>query len=217
MKKSIMAVAAAVVAVASSSSASAADYLPVGPQTNISIGTVTGGGWSLCFSGTMATPFGNSAASTLANCSGDRLMLAGRATGSETLLVLAQALKVDALFNTGAGNNGVFHNANGSDWFNADSWSWGFKTPGSSYSKFQCDTSPPPEPSMCLHTFDFVGGYNINQISGLNGSTDYEKLVFQFDGGAVPEPATWLMLIAGFGLIGAAMRRKDRTLRVRYV
>lgn len=28
--------------------------------------------------------------------------------------------------------------------------------------------------------------------------------------GAVPEPATWLMLIAGFGIIGGAMRRRRR-------
>ena len=28
--------------------------------------------------------------------------------------------------------------------------------------------------------------------------------------GAVPEPATWAMLIAGFGLVGAAMRRRRR-------
>ncbi len=28
--------------------------------------------------------------------------------------------------------------------------------------------------------------------------------------GAVPEPATWLMLIAGFGVIGGAMRRRRR-------
>ena len=37
------------------------------------------------------------------------------------------------------------------------------------------------------------------------------------DPGAVPEPATWLMMIIGFGLVGAAMRRKQpSTLRVRY-
>jgi hypothetical protein len=27
-------------------------------------------------------------------------------------------------------------------------------------------------------------------------------------GGAVPEPASWAMLIAGFGLVGAAQRRR---------
>jgi hypothetical protein len=28
---------------------------------------------------------------------------------------------------------------------------------------------------------------------------------------AVPEPATWAMLIGGFGMIGAAARRRNRT------
>ena len=27
--------------------------------------------------------------------------------------------------------------------------------------------------------------------------------------GAVPEPATWAMLIAGFGLVGASLRRRE--------
>lgn len=36
------------------------------------------------------------------------------------------------------------------------------------------------------------------------------------DVGAVPEPATWLMMIMGFGLIGASMRRKQQTLHVSY-
>ena len=192
--------------------AQAADYLPVGPQTNVALATVTGGGWTLCYSATMATPFGSSAASTLAGCSGDRLMLAGRETGSDTLLALAQALRSDALFDTGADDNGVFHTANGSDWFYADSWSWGFKTIGSDYTKFQCDGSPPPGPSMCVHTLTGVGGFQINQIAGLNGSDDYEKLVFSFTGGAgaVPEPSTWLLMILGFGAIGATMRTKKR-------
>ncbi len=30
-------------------------------------------------------------------------------------------------------------------------------------------------------------------------------------GGVVPEPATWMMLIAGFGLVGSAMRRRRNT------
>jgi len=35
--------------------------------------------------------------------------------------------------------------------------------------------------------------------------------------GAVPEPASWAMLIAGFGLTGTAMRRRSRHSRVRVV
>lgn len=33
---------------------------------------------------------------------------------------------------------------------------------------------------------------------------------------AVPEPATWLMLIGGFGMIGGTMRRRSASVRVRY-
>ncbi|WP_418895818.1 PEPxxWA-CTERM sorting domain-containing protein [Sandaracinobacteroides sayramensis] len=31
--------------------------------------------------------------------------------------------------------------------------------------------------------------------------------------GAVPEPATWAMMIAGFGLVGSVARRRRETLR----
>jgi PEP-CTERM motif len=38
-----------------------------------------------------------------------------------------------------------------------------------------------------------------------------------FAGGAVPEPATWLMLIMGFGFVGAAIRRRPaQNVRVNY-
>lgn len=33
----------------------------------------------------------------------------------------------------------------------------------------------------------------------------------QFFGGAVPEPASWAMMVGGFGLAGLAMRRRQRT------
>ena len=38
------------------------------------------------------------------------------------------------------------------------------------------------------------------QVAGLGGGT-----------GSIPEPASWAMMIAGFGLVGAAMRRRGRT------
>lgn len=88
---------------------------------------------------------------------------------------------------------------------------------------------------------DYMGGQIINdlsfpsgdQISGeTNGVVTYRvttgpKLVgatftssgnsFEFDNlatGAVPEPATWAMMIGGFGLIGAASRRRARATAV---
>jgi type IV pilus assembly protein PilY1 len=50
-------------------------------------------------------------------------------------------------------------------------------------------------------------GQNSGDINGGNGST----FIFAFrgvGGSTVPEPASWALMIAGFGLVGAAMRRK---------
>lgn len=183
--------------------AAAATYLPFGPQQNVAISTVTGGGWSLCYAAGMGTAFGNDA-SALSNCTGDRIMLAGRQTGSANLLVLAQTTTVAALTNTGAANNGVTTTSDGSEWYYADRWSWGFAELGGSVSKDECDTNSGAA-RICIHTFDFVGGYRIGNIS-TNDSQAYEKLVFT--NSAVPEPATWAMLIVGFGLVGTAARRR---------
>ena len=36
-------------------------------------------------------------------------------------------------------------------------------------------------------------------------------------GGAVPEPSTWAMMLAGFGMVGLGMRRRNTKTTVRYV
>jgi hypothetical protein len=156
-----------IAAALAASPAAAATYLPVGPQLNVAVGTVTGGGWSLCYSATMATIFGSSASVALSDCAGDRLLVAGRETGSGTLLVLAQALKTDVLFNTGAENNGTTNIANGTGWYNADNWSFGFVPAGDTPNKNECDTASGIG-RLCIHTLTFTGGYRINHIQGLN-------------------------------------------------
>jgi len=55
--------------------------------------------------------------------------------------------------------------------------------------------------------------YRFDSISSVISSTPIDG--FQFaklvsGGSAVPEPATWAMFIGGFGLIGGAMRRRQR-------
>lgn len=214
---------ASALALGAAAPAYAADYLPSGVQNNVSVGTVTGGGWSLCFSQTYGAG-GPSLSSILAGCSGDRLMLAGRQTGSDTIMLLAQAAFDDVTFNTGQSN--VTHSANGVEWYFSESYSWGFAPGGSTVSRNSCDTNSMAGDTaaqrLCWHTGSgqMNGGWRAGAATGLNGATNYEKLIFSFTGssvGAVPEPATWAMLIFGFAGIGASMRaqkrRQDGTVR----
>ncbi|MBC7495944.1 MAG: PEP-CTERM sorting domain-containing protein [Sphingomonadaceae bacterium] len=139
-------------------------------------------------------------------CTGSNLLLAGRATGSSTLLVLAQALKSDVLFDTG-NNTGATHSANGTEWYNHDNFSLGFVDPAHTVNKSICDVGTTGGLRLCIHTITSTGGFRINDITNLNVSTAYEKLAFTSNG-AVPEPAAWALMIAGFGLVGASLRRR---------
>ncbi len=184
-------------------------YTPFGPQNDVSVATVTGGGWSVCYSATYATPLGSDISATLANCTGDLLMLAGMTTGNETYDVLAWASRTDVLFNTGAADNGITHTANGSEWYYAPNWSWGFAGLGDTVAKFECDTNGATERDrLCWHTFN-VGGWRSGDHTFLNGSTDFTKVILQANSRPVPEPST-LMLIAAslLSLFGLGLWRR---------
>jgi PEP-CTERM motif len=53
---------------------------------------------------------------------------------------------------------------------------------------------------------------NLNQVT--SGLVDNISLTESAP--AVPEPATWAMMLAGFGLVGASLRRSKQTVRVKY-
>jgi hypothetical protein len=71
------------------------------------------------------------------------------------------------------------------------------------------------EPYAFLNVY-FTGGDNydfirIYQVGGGGYESDNHTVgFFTRPGGVIPEPATWAMMIAGFGLVGAAARRRNR-------
>lgn len=68
-----------------------------------------------------------------------------------------------------------------------------------------------------------IAGYTTKALSSFYVKADYDSLAgakLQLDNinvsplaAAVPEPATWAMMIGGFGLVGASLRRRRTTVR----
>lgn len=65
------------------------------------------------------------------------------------------------------------------------------------------------EDGLLLHQFGGITWNDANVNSGYRYIIEYAPRMI---GGAVPEPATWAMMIAGFGLVGAGMRRRAKIL-----
>lgn len=61
-----------------------------------------------------------------------------------------------------------------------------------------------------------ITSLRINNGSGGGYNWEYGLRSISFDAAGVPEPATWALMIMGFGLAGGAMRRRVRQSNVRF-
>ena len=157
-------------------------YYPSGPQTNVPVATVLAGGWTVCYTATIGTPFGTDAATTLANCAGSQIILAGHQKGSDSYAVLAAAPKADALTDTGA-NTSNTHTVNDSQWYNSDLWAFGFAPQDGTVNLSSCDVSQGDD-RLCVHTFSAVGGFRIGDNMNLNSDNTWEIVVLSSDNAA---------------------------------
>lgn len=199
----------------------AQNYLPVGPQTNVPVDTVTGGGWTECFRDLYDNEL--NAETVLERCPGDLLMLSCRPTGSSTLTLLAQGAREDVTFDTGE-NSDVTHIANGVGWyFNisapgesaAGENAWGFVRAGDSVSKTNCDTleSGANDERLCWHLLIGEGGYRCGATENLNESTAFERIVYTpAVSRSIPTLSQWgLIAMAGIlGLAGLLIARRRK-------
>jgi hypothetical protein len=74
--------------------------------------------------------------------------------------------------------------------------------------------------AFALQTINFAGigvGVSVTFV-GVDATLGVDDFNFTraFDPGGVPEPATWAMMLIGFGIVGGAMRGRKASIRVTY-
>lgn len=185
----------------------AQSYAPFGPQTDVPKSTVTGGGWTECYS----APYSQSTLEDLgaiqAACDGDHIMLACAPTGSDTLTLLSEATASEVFTDSGGGETDS-HVANGAQWYfhyeGTDNifGSWGFAEAGDTLLRDSCDVASGvhPELRLCWH-LDSGGGYRCGTTDSLNDSTEWTKYVYTA-APEVPTVAPWQLVVLALLLIG---------------
>ncbi|MDH5784677.1 MAG: hypothetical protein OEZ16_03605 [Chromatiales bacterium] len=154
-------------------------YTFSGIQTDLAVDNLNG--WSECYSTSYADMIAHPEAMEAA-CTGNKIMLACRPTGSDVLTVAAHANREDVFFVTGDGGN-VVHNANGVDWYFSYNYSMGFAPEGEGVMRTSADTQNMGSPlRLSWHTHDhYTGGWRCGSSVGLNYNGAWEKVIYQAD------------------------------------
>jgi hypothetical protein len=168
-----------------------ADYYPSGIQQNVPEQTLIDNGWTLFYQETYGTAIGHSV--TPIRPSGKYVILSGKAVGDSTILLAAAAPTRDVFTQT---VKNVPQLLNGTYWyFTLDAvaavyGSIGFSQTNniSQESADIADRSDPLRLSWHLDDSLIPGGYRLGTLF-LNGSSQYLKQVWTWDGISVAPPA----------------------------
>ena len=90
---------------------------------------------------------------------------------------------------------------NVASWTATDFNGWGFTNNSKAYDAITSVTGIDPARVTITGNTLFVNWQGLSYAAG-------NQIVVNFGAGAIPEPASWMMLIGGFGMVGAAMRRR---------
>ncbi len=218
MKTIALFAAAATLALAGT--ASAATYAPTGPQNDVALSTVTDGGWTMIYRGAYRDSV--SIADLLGGAQ-EYVMLGAINNATGILDVLAWATLADVTTVTAWNTT---HEANGAEWY-FNSSSMGFAGEGDTIYQQSADTNGScwmggegcvaERDRLSWHTSGWDGapsqvngGWRSGSNIWLNDSTAFDRVVFTTNSlSAVPEPGTWALMIAGFGMAGVALRRRQ--------
>ena len=136
-------------------------YYPTGPQTNVAESTISGGGWTLCYSEDLGTSLVKETISNV--CTGTYILYAGKVTTSSSLLLLAAGERSTVFSPT---NLNATNLHNGSYWYFNDS-SLGF-APNGTITQNPADNTDTNDPlRFSLHTVN-DGGWRIGTVNGVN-------------------------------------------------
>ncbi len=199
-----------------------AAFLPSGPQLDVFYGTVTGAwGWTEIYRGGYGEQL---TFNDMFDGAGAYIILGGIQDGSETIDVLAAVKYSDFLTATGLHQTNLF---NGSEWYLNGS-SLGFAGAGDSIFQQSADTNGSTSfggigerDRLSWHTHgndgfgrptNVNGGWRSGDNTFLNSEpSGWDRVIFTSNSvGVVPEPATWGLMIVGFGAAGASLRANRR-------
>lgn len=90
---------------------------------------------------------------------------------------------------------------NSAGWTATEFNGWGFTNNSKSYDAIASVTGIDPARVTIAGNTLFVNWQGLSFQPG-------NQIVVEFAAGAIPEPASWMLLIGGFGMVGAAVRRR---------